>query len=274
MKKLFIFFGFILSQFTYSAESTLLNLPYTQATDRLQQTLDLYFPAAQVSPPLLVFIHGGAWISGDKSHFEFLKQTLLPMGFALASVNYRLSFPGGPSYPVHPEDVLAALRWLVQNKKNYPYDSHRIFVGGHSAGAHIAGWIASDPRSQGWVKGYLGFAGVYDVEQFARVKGHEDQYQSQFIIPAFGKDPKVWREASPVRRKFKKAAPWLIVHSEDDELVPFSQAQEFADHLKKQGVPTETLWLQKMSHSDTVGVLSLKNHPTTQKVLSWLKKIR
>lgn len=119
--------------------------------------LDLYQPAdvtAGAARPVVVYVHGGGWSSGDKDNKISRKVNLFTgAGYVFASVNYRLSpdpidlsYPASRvRFPTHPGDVGEAIAWLDRNVASYGGDPRRILLIGHSAGAHIVSLISTDP---------------------------------------------------------------------------------------------------------------------------------
>jgi kynurenine formamidase len=202
------------------------------------QSYDLYWPTASsvVSTPLLVFIHGGAWQSGDKSEYKALGTAFAQMGIITAVVNYRLSSKIQHPGPV--EDVARAIAHLAKNAQGY--DPKKIFVMGHSAGAHMCGMLAAQPElmtnaglpKECLPKGLIGLQGIYDIPKLVKTW---PTYRGGFIEKAFGKDA-LWPTASPTRLPIKLKSEWLLVHAKGDELVDAGQTQNFMDHLTKEGV--------------------------------------
>lgn len=147
------------------AQAALIDLAYG---DGGGERLDL-FPARGESAPLLVFIHGGYWRSLDKRDFSWLAPPFVARGVAVALLNYGLA----PATPIEEivRQVLRALAWLHQRGDRYGFDPQRIFVCGHSAGAHLtamamaAQWTVFDRRLPAdLVKGGLAISGLYDLE--------------------------------------------------------------------------------------------------------------
>lgn len=143
----------------------LLDLPYG---DGAMEKFDI-FPTRNDGAPLLVFIHGGYWRSLDKSDFSWIAPPYVAHGVSVALVNYALA----PQARL--EDIvrqnLRALAWLYRNADRYGFDPNRIFVSGHSAGAHLAAmmmaalwpqWAPDLPADL--VKGGLLVSGVFDLE--------------------------------------------------------------------------------------------------------------
>lgn len=188
------------------------------------QVLDVYLPeAGSARAPVMVMVHGGAWAKGDKASAPALGHKAayyLDRGYIFVSINYRL-IP--KAYPVdQAQDVAQALRF-VQSKMR-AWRGQRMVVMGHSAGAHLVALVSADPARYGvrpWAATILLDSAALDVEaQMADAP-------SQFMISAFGTDPNVWRDTSPLAQLSDPAAPYLIVCSALRK-APCAQAKEFA----------------------------------------------
>lgn len=150
---------------TRRLRACLIDLPFGETA---AERLDL-FPARSDGAPLLVFIHGGYWRSLDKSDFSWLAPPFVNHGVAVALTNYGLA----PKTPL--EDIvrqtLRALAWLYRNADRLGFDPNRIFLAGHSAGAHLVAMMmaaiwpayAADLPAD-LVKGGLAVSGIYDLE--------------------------------------------------------------------------------------------------------------
>jgi acetyl esterase/lipase len=132
-----------------------------------RQRLDLYRPFATPAPsplPIIVFLYGGSWSSGDKSGYRFVGQALAARGFLVAVPDYRLV--PQVRYPAFLQDNAAAVRWVLAIAARYGGDPARVVLVGHSAGAYNASMLALDPRWLGSerraVRGWVGLAGPYD----------------------------------------------------------------------------------------------------------------
>jgi acetyl esterase/lipase len=197
----------------------------------------------------MIFVHGGAWVSGSASDYGALGDALKARGLCTVLVDYRLA----PEYehPAPVEDLDSAIAKL---KKNPPEgcDPGRIFLSGHSAGAHmIAFWATkhADPS----VIGFIGIEGIYNIpELVAKWPAYEDQ----FITSEFGNKTK-WKAASPALQRLKNRAPWLIIHSKLDELVDTAQSSGFQKHLNADGIDARLEFLNDGSHFGALE--SLKN---------------
>ncbi|MDK2755155.1 MAG: alpha/beta hydrolase [Blastomonas fulva] len=181
-----------------------------------QQTLDLYLPQAERPAsgyPLVVYLHGGGWRNGDRSMVQQKPDLFVGKGWAFASVGYRLL----PEAPVEQqaEDVASALRKLLTQSQALGIDPARVIVMGHSAGAHLAALVSTDPAylksDMDRIAGVILLDGAgYDV---ARQMRDTPMIAKSLYVPAFGTDPARQARLSPITHA---AAPnvsrWLILH--------------------------------------------------------------
>ena len=215
--------------------------PVSQAS---ANRLDLYRPrgARKRSRPVVVWIHGGGWRRGDKRIGVSKKAELFTRaGYVLASINYRLSSgsfdpdrpdPARVRFPDHPHDIGEAVGWLKQNVGRYGGDRRRFVLIGHSAGAHLAALIATDPR---YLRAYgvgprrvLGFAALdapaFDIAAGAnpatsqRSRGGREMLWNAFGTPAENAVSGAWAAGSPLTFAGPEDPPALLVTQADNEL--------------------------------------------------------
>ena len=227
----------------------------TADTSRL---LDLYLPGKSLTgsvPPLVVFIHGGAWLQGDKSDSPGL--FLAERGYACASINYRLSTQ--KIFPAQLEDCREAIRFLRKNAANYGYDGNRIAVWGNSAGGHLAALIGTtgDTNPGTEVKAVIDWCGLSNLESVANQAGSRTilDYETldgpvARLLGGLVKDKQeLAKAASPVNFVNANDPPFLLVHGDIDNVVPYAQSEELARALTKAQVPHKLLMIQRASHS-------------------------
>lgn len=221
------------------------------------QSLDLY--PGPLGAPLVVFIHGGGWRIGDKRNGAAGEEKAAffnHKGFSYASLNYRLS--PNVRHPAHVEDVAAALAWLRRNAGAQGYDGERIFIMGHSAGAHLAALAAVDPR---WlaahgellslIKGVILLDGAgYDLTRQAPAVIARGGFLGEMYAGAFGRDPAGWRDASPalLAERGRGIAPFLIVHASRPDST--SQSRQLARALRDAGAEARLFEARGYSHAD------------------------
>ncbi len=227
-------------------------------------SLDVYAPPAGADGcrdrPIVVWVHGGGWTSGDKSEFMTDKVKLFnDAGYLFVSVNYRLTNRAlptpAPQYPVHDQDVADAFGWVIHHAGELGGDPHLFAVLGHSAGGGIVAAIATDdrylarsdePLTAMTCVGALDGEG-YDITAGATTSPAEVQAGYRDV---FGTDPAIWAEASPVRHVGPdKGIPRFFIAARGDKWRLEPQLA-FIDALRRAGVPTTVLDAAALEHSD------------------------
>jgi acetyl esterase/lipase len=245
---------------------------YIDQSEDPQQALDLYLP--RNLPPktkLLIFIHGGAWISDDKKDYQGLAEFFTEKGFAVALLNYRLSGKNSTvRHPDHARDVASAVSWLAQNAKRNGLHPEAFYLMGFSAGANLAGLMAFDPAYPAPLKSiraYIGLEGIYDLPALAKTF---PTYEAWFLNLAFGDPPEIRKSASPQHLTASNPTPWLLVHSPDDELVDVAQSENFAAHLSAARVPVTLFTDLHSSHYGVIRAIGTEGDPATAAILKFI----
>lgn len=240
--------------------------------DHFAQTLLLYVPTDACGPfPVVVYIHGGGWVAGDKTDVAPYVDELLARGFAVASLNYRFSFHA--LYPAQVHDCKGAIRFLRANAATYDLDPNHFATFGESAGGYLAnmvGLTAGDADLEGDVGGNLAFSS--DVQAFVDGYGHTDfvaqaQYEnnpnsnSSLLLghsipdildnwndPAYADWVALVLSSSPVNRVDAADPPSLVIHGTADPLIPVAEGQALYDGLAAAGAPTELRLMPDVGH--------------------------
>ena len=222
------------------------NQPYS--TRSSSNVLDVYIPESGNAPfPLVLFIHGGAFMHGDKEDPDCLAE-LLRAGFAVASMNYRLS--GQAIWPAQMDDIKAALLFLRSNTNRLSIDGQRIATFGPSAGGHLASVtalaLAKNPetRVQACVDWYGPIDFIHmdkDIEAtgVVRESGRNDAAgspESRLIGATVSDNPELAATASPLTYLANLASdatppPFLIMHGAEDALIAPRQSERLRDAL-------------------------------------------
>jgi acetyl esterase/lipase len=179
-----------------------------------RQVLDIYAPPKVKGAPIILMVHGGAWMYGDKTLPQAIDNKgahYLAKGYLFASMNYR--FVPEIDAIEQAREVGRALAYLQANAKTYGGDGARIILMGHSAGAHLIALLASDKGliadsgAAPWLGTVSLDSGAYDVTEIME-REHEGFYDA-----VFGAKPAFWRAASPFYRLNTKPGPMLLVCS-------------------------------------------------------------
>jgi acetyl esterase/lipase len=216
-----------------------------------RQKLDLYLPKSDLALPLIINIHGGAFRMGSKE--MGVPTEYLARGYAVASINYRLSQHA--IFPAQIEDCKAAVRWLRANAGQYGLDPNRFAAMGSSAGGHLAAMLGTagdipefdvgdhlDQCSR--VQAVVDYFGPTD---FLQMDAHRlpngqfhdpaDSPESQLIGGAIQENQEKTKRANPITYVSRDDPPFLICHGDADPLVPHHQSELLVAALEAAGVP-------------------------------------
>ena len=263
------------------AQNVKRNIPYAEPAHE-RNVLDIYAPDGAKNLPVVFWIHGGGWQTGDKTSVQNKPQAFLDKGFVFVSTNYRLL----PNVDMGTliRDVAKSLGWVHKHIAEHGGDPKRMFVMGHSAGAQLAALLCTDDRylkAEGVpfsvLKGCVPVDGdTYDVpaiietaETRRRVHG---QPQAKFgHREKFGNDPAKHRDFSAVTHvaKDKGISPFLILHVSDHP-DNTAQAQRLGAVLKDAGVPVKVFGAKETNHIKINANLGLPNDPATKALFEFV----
>ena len=211
------------------------------------QKLEMFKPqGAKGTLPIVLFIHGGSWASGDPRDYRFIARTLCAQGYAVVLAGYRL-YPQA-RYPAMLEDAALALRWVHDHAAKYRGDPARIALMGHSAGAYNVAMITLDPQ---WLKqvglddsailGTVALAGPFDFLPF----------DTDATINSFGAapDPEMTQPVNFVRAD---APPMLLVTGDADTRVKPRNSKALAQGLTRAGAPNTPVLLEGVTHEKII----------------------
>jgi acetyl esterase/lipase len=204
-----------------------------------QQSLDLVLPsrAGTAKPPLIAFVHGGFWRESDDGYGfgDAVAQAFVPRGVAVALIRYSLA--PAQRFPAQAEDVARAVAYLHRSAGQYGYDAKRIYLMGHSAGAHLAGLVALDGRylreagaPTHAIAGVVAVSGIYDLG----AAGPLARRSRELVAPVFGGDARLHAAASPAAHA-RSGPPFLILSGEKDIEGFQIDARRFGARLRAAG---------------------------------------
>jgi acetyl esterase/lipase len=218
-----------------------------------QQRLDVYVPSqVLVEPrPLVVFWHGGRWTFGDKADYRFVGAALAGLGYVAVLPNYR-HYPA-VKMPGFMDDAALAGLWAAAHSEEYGADADRLYLMGHSSGAHMAALVTLDPRYFAdagrpvpRIAGIIGLSGPYDFLPL----------QEADLQDMFGPPPN-YPNSQPIDFVHAGAPPMLLVHGLRDDTVAPKNSINLAAALRANGVPVTLKVYPNLGHADTVAALSL-----------------
>ncbi|MFT3890495.1 MAG: alpha/beta hydrolase [Anaerolineales bacterium] len=229
-----------------------MDIPYCSADSA--QKMDIYFPPSGGPWPALVYVHGGSWMHGDKSEALLFADQMTTEGYLVVSINYRLYPPA--TFPAMIEDVKCAVRSLRAHAADYNLDPERVGVLGVSAGGHLVSLLGTTTQEDGWdvgeyldqssrVQAVVSMAGPMDLSQNFP---NADIEAMKHV--GFGEGNVA--QASPITHVTSDDPPFLLIHGDRDELVPYEQSQLMYDRLIQANVPAQLVIVKNASHSFVV----------------------
>ena len=234
--------------------------------------LDLYVPGTKGPHALFVWIHGGAFLGGDKANIFWTPvSSLAQRGYAVASINYRLS--GQATFPALVQDAKAAIRWLRANAIRYEIKADRIVVGGESAGGYLSAMLGTtggisaledltlgNPGQSSRVQGVVDFFGPTDFLQMdagvprscrqPMVHNAPQSPESRLLGCNIGDCPDKVKTANPITYVTRDDPPFLILHGMGDCLVAPNQSRLLHEALRAAGVRSALHLLPDLAHAD------------------------
>jgi acetyl esterase/lipase len=218
-----------------------------------REKLDVYTPKAPPAPgqhyPVVVFFYGGSWQNGSRADYLFVAQALVSKGYIAVVPDYRV-YPE-VVFPAFMQDAASAVKWARDHAAQFGGDPHRVFLMGHSAGAHIAVMLGSDGRylqaagmGKNDISGIVGLAGPYD------------------FLPLV--DPVIKKIFPPPLRAASQPINWVDGHEPPmwlaagtfDHTVQPSNTTRMAQRLSEAGDAVQTRYYRGLGHAPLVAVLA------------------
>ena len=259
------------------------DVPYADKAGE-RQVLDIYSPKGAKDLPVVFWIHGGGWQTGDKKEVQIKPQAFTDKGFVFVSTNYRL-LPAVDMGTIV-RDVAKAAGWVHKHIAEHGGDPKRLFVMGHSAGAQLAALLCTDERYLGAegvpltdVKGCVPVDGdTYDVP--AIIETAETRWRVHHLPPAkfghrekFGNDPAKHKDFSAVTHvaKGKGIPPFFVLHVAGHPDTT-AQAQRLGNALKEAGIPVTVFGARETTHNKVNADLGKPDDPATKALYEFLDK--
>lgn len=226
--------------------------------------LDLYIPNGSGGPyPTIVYVHGGAWIEGDKSDCTAVSMNFVKKGFAVACINYRLADgTAAMTFPAQIIDVKASIRFLRAHAADYGLYANKMAVWGDSAGGHLAAMagtandvaafdVGQNLSQSSTVQVTIDFCGptdlILEVQTYPQWE-QPDAPETELLGGQVLLNKAKAEVANPLNYIDSKDGPFLIYHGTADDVVPTNQSQVLYDALQKAGVSAKLTWLQGAGH--------------------------
>lgn len=244
------------------------------------QKFDLGLPANRTAATALVMvIHGGGWTTGDKSELSFMTDGLKLRGFAVANINYRLAPQSTDNYNMQLDDINAAIQFAFSKATEYSFNGQKIYLVGHSAGAHLALSYAYTRNNAGKVKAVGSMAGPTNLFYLAYYNPFPFDWQTGLVpllnmplYPITTASEARYKMASPLLQATAAAPPTIVFHGDIDPRVNIEQAGFLVNQLGTLGVDKKYIvyplvfhdwWADIAKRDNTMDELKnwFNNHP-------------
>jgi acetyl esterase/lipase len=277
--------------------------------DSGKHRLDLFLPKGKTDYPVVILVHGGAWIVGDNrccGLYSSVGEFLAGQGIGAVLPNYRLS----PSvkHPEHIKDLARAFAWTRKHIAEHGGRADEIFLMGHSAGGHLVALLATDEEylnEEGCrstdIKGVIGLSGVYRItpgKMNVHLGGHsDDSFRLDEMTPlrgassaskptegsgglplsvdvfglVFGDDPKVRLAASPVHYVRPGLPPFLFLNAEKDLPSLPRMAEEMHEALLREGCESHLMRIERRNHNSICFRAIETNDPAAKAILEFIR---
>ncbi len=245
--------------------------------DEEKHRLDVYVPSGGPGLTVVVFIHGGAWRFGDRDTrfdtYQKLGRKLASRGILTVVPSYRLA--PDHKYPAFVRDAARAVGWVQENIAGYGGNPERLFLMGHSAGAHIAALLAAEPR---WLEetgadpvriaGVIGISGPYDIAA-------TEKKIPSMVHSAFGDDPKTWRDASVKTHVGESPLPpFLLAVAARDPDSLLHHARDLLGAIRRAGGRARRYEAKGRNHFSVIARLGDADDPLGDAIEAFIKHER
>ncbi len=239
------------------------DVPYCNTTNP-KQTLDIFTPPTRPgqSLPVLIYVHGGGWSSSSKVNglIDYYKQDLLDRGIAVVSINHRLA--PKDTFPAQNQDVECSIGYMHKQAGRYGLDSRRIALFGESSGAQLITAAALNPTTptpmwKSSIRAVVSFYGISDFQSLLSDKNYRGNAKMYL-----GKNPQQQAlQASVIYRDINNPPPFLIVHGDNDPVIPVNQSKALYRHIQKFSNRNQLLIIKGGGHG-----ITMKNKPNASQL--------
>jgi acetyl esterase/lipase len=259
--------------------------------------LDLYVPRGLTDYPVVVLVHGGGWVMGDKRScglYSSVGKFLASQGVGAVLPNYRLS--PEVKHPEHVRDVARAVAWTHAHIADHGGRPDRLFLAGHSAGGHLVALLATDEqylKAEGLpttaIQGVIGISGIYRIPDdpgrlvlrlnellpfraaHGPIRPGISFRRDLFSLP-FGHDPQVRADASPLCHVRPGLPPFLLLYAENDLPTLPESAADFHQALLDHGCETCLVLVHDRNHNAIIFRATTARDPTARAMLTFIRQ--
>lgn len=230
------------------------------------EALDLY-PARKSNAPIFVFIHGGAWRSGESKNYGFPAEIFVNAGVNYIALDFISVDAAKGDIGIMADQVRRAIAWTFKNAKTFEGDPNRLYIGGHSSGGHLCGvalvtdWQKDFGLPQDMIKGGLCMSGMYDLKPVRLSK------RSSYV-----KFTDAMEESMSSQRQIEKLRTPIVVTYGTNETPEFQrQNRDFAAAVKAAGKPVELVEAPDFGHFEMCETLGNPYGPNGRAALKLMR---
>ncbi|TCD12002.1 alpha/beta hydrolase [Pedobacter frigidisoli] len=276
MIKYLVFVMLLFQTIISSAQvKTAKNINYAGNTEE-KNTLNIFYKNDSVkNKPVIIFIHGGSWSSGKKETYWWLGRNFARKGIVTVIINYPLA--PNAQYEKMADDCALAVKWVKNNIANYTASADKIFVMGHSAGAHLGELINADPK-------YFQHAGIknpikgmilndpfgLDLYEYL-MEAEKDDYYYDFLR-TFTDKPEVWKLASPLDYVNNIKNPHLFFYGSKTYGAIKLQTPRLYEKLKANNIPVEIREIKGKSHVPMISQMIFGGNDLYKDIVEFINK--
>lgn len=258
-----------------SEELVIQNLPYGK--DTTMQVMDVYLTANRTKQtPLIVLVHGGGWMAGDKKDADFMAEACFRNGINVVNINYRLATEN-----IHYKEIMSdiddAISFLFDNADEWNIRKDKYVFWGGSAGAHLSMLYAYNYDSRKIISSVITLGGPTKLDDLSADQGVK-QSDLEGLLPlitgaSWNDDPTLlsqeYKNASPYYGK--RFVPTFLVHGEKDDIVPVSQSKVMKSKLMEHNVADTLVILPNGGHGGENTPLEFSEE-TNKLIYNWIIK--
>jgi arylformamidase len=267
----------ILAQETIKDIRIYKDIPYAviKGVDPNFTSLDIYTPLTGGHFSVIVFIHGGTWVLGNKGRLNEKIKSFVKANYVYVSINYRLS--PDAQHPLHAIDVAKAVTWIYEHISDYSGDPLNIFLLGHSAGGHLAALIALDDhylKNLGFSNEIIrGIIGLDSAAYHLPILIQSEPENNYLFEMAFGNNFDIWEKASPINyvEKIQSAPSFLLIYAGDREVSKVVNLA-FFNALRKSEHEVDLYYSPDKNHVSIERDLGKSGDITTEKIFQFIHK--
>jgi S-formylglutathione hydrolase len=250
------------------------DVPYAKhpGTDPLRQSMDIYIREGLTDAPVVLYVHGGGWIRGDKTRALFKPAYLVPEGYLFASMNYR--FHPEASLKDMAADVASAAVWLKQHAPKYGGDGTRIVLIGHSAGGHLGALVGANQAFMEDAGASLSdLAGVVVIDSAMLNVPARMETAGQSQIRVFGSKPEGWISVSPWHHvEAGNGIPPYLLFTSDGRTISHEQAAMLTAKFEQHGIEASSHEGKGRAHTPLDTYIGVEGDASTGILLDFLRR--